>query len=485
MGTPEDARGTTARIWAGLKGSPDALERLTINGPAHVLPSVFPVTNAATATVAAATLAAAELWYQRGAAPSAAAVDTRHAALACRSERLLQATDRHLGDLWDPIAGAYATADGWIRLHTNFRKHRLGACEVLGAGPPPERLDRTVVAQAVSHWKAVELETAVHNAGGCAGALRPREEWRASPHAIALAEEPLVRIEPLDTPDAGAGSGPGARTDDRAGPPRRPLEGIRILDLCRVTAGPVAGRFLAAYGADVLRIDAPEAEDSNITVADTTVGKRSATLDLRSAAGRAIFERLAADADAILCAYRPGALAELGYAAADLGRLRPGLVVGSLSAYGGAGVGDPLWAKRRGFDSLVQMVTGIADEGRKATAAESPVPLPAQLLDHASAYLFAAGVLTALTRRFAGGDDTPAQEVSVALARTAAWLDDMGRGGVVDMADPPDELPDDLAVDLHGPLGHTRHIACPGVIVGAAPRWDAGPVPLGHDTPTW
>lgn len=472
----------TTGIWAGLDGPPGALERLTITGPAHVLPSVFPVTSAATAAVAVATLATAELWCGRGAAPSQVAVDCRHAALACRSERLLRATDRHLGDIWDPIAGTYAASDGWIRLHTNFRRHRLAVGEVLGAGSAPESVDRTAIAQAVSHWEAVALEAAIYEAGGCAGALRDRKEWRSSPHAVALAAEPLVRIEPLDESSAVTDA---AAPGDEGSPPARPLQGLRVLDLSRVVAGPVAGRFLAAYGADVLRLDAPDEEDGTVVVADTTVGKRSARVDLRSGAGRKVFEQLVAGADAIICAYRPGALAGLGYAPTELASLRPGLVVGTLSAYGGLGVGEPAWGGRRGFDSLVQMVTGLADEGRRAIAAEAPVPLPAQLLDHASGYLLAAGMLTALARRFADGHARPAQEVTVSLARTAAWLDDLGRSGVVDMADPPDELPEDLAVDLHGPLGHTCHIACPGVIVGAAPHWTSGPVPLGHHTPTW
>lgn len=475
-----DALRATEALWTSLGGSSRALERLTITGPTHVLPSVYPVTAAATAAVSVATLAAAELWCRRGAEPSVVAVDTRHAALACRSERLLQATDRDLGDLWDPLAGTYATSDGWIRLHTNFSHHRRAACEALGLESDPGGVDRTDFASAVARRDAVDLEVSVHAAGGCAGALRTRQEWHSSPHAQALAEEPLIRIEPF-----GAMSPDVATDGGRSVAPARPLEGLRVVDLSRALAGPVAGRFLAAYGAEVLRIDAPDGEDGAITVADTTVGKRSAFIDLRDYEGRETFERLVAGADAVICAYRPGALADLRYRASQLTAIRPGLVVGTLSAYGGTGVGDPAWSGRRGFDSLVQMVTGIADEGRNATGVEGPVPLPAQLLDHASGYLLAAGVLTALSHRFAAGEVGSGQEVRVSLARTAIWLDEMDRCGRVDMPDPPDELPDDLTVDLHGPLGHTKHIACPGVIVGAAPHWTSGPVSLGHDSPTW
>jgi crotonobetainyl-CoA:carnitine CoA-transferase CaiB-like acyl-CoA transferase len=251
-----------------------------------------------------------------------------------------------------------------------------------------------------------------------------------------------------------------------------------VLDLTRVIAGPIAGRFLAAYGAQVLRLDAPAAEDSPVLIADTTVGKRSALVDLRTADGRAQFELLVASSDVVLCAYRPGALDTLGYGPLQLAALRPGLVVGSLSAYGE----DGPWGGRRGFDSLVQMATGIADEGRRAAGADKPKPLPVQLLDHATGYLLAAGVLTALCRRHGEGG---AWQVRVALARTAQWLLDLGRGGALDIPGLPDELPDEFAVDLHGVRGHSRHVACPGAIVGAAPSWHSGPVSLGHHQPAW
>jgi hypothetical protein len=130
------------------------------------------------------------------------------------------------------------------------------------------------------------------------------------------------------------------------------------------------------------------------------------------------------------------------------------------------------------------MATGIADEGRRAAgdAAGRPVPLQVQLLDHASGYLLAAGVLRALTARL--GDGRP-REARVSLARTACWLDGLGRDGSLDVEPLPTELPGDLTVDLDGPLGRTRHVACSGAIAGAPPSWASGPVPLGHDAPTW
>lgn len=484
-----DVRRLTGQVWDGLGVNLDTdggdLAHLTITGPAHVLPSVFPATAVATAGVAVATLGVARLGRARGATDGLprVAVDSRHAALACASEAYLCAFDADLGEIWDPIAGNYAADDGWIRLHTNFRHHRQAALATLGLADDtadaadatdrvgePGGVSRAEVAAAVSRWKATELEDAVAAAGGCAAALRTVDEWRGTEAAAALAAQPLVGLTriaeaPLPNPSA-------------APPRNRPLQGLRVLDLTRVLAGPVAGRFLAAYGADVLRVDEPPGEDGAVLVADTTVGKRAAALDLHDPADRERFERLVAGAHVVLCGYRPGALAALGYGPDELAARRPGLVVATLSAYGDQGP----WGERRGFDSVVQLATGIAEESRRATGSERPGALPVQLLDHVTGYLTVAGVTTALARRYTGGGTW---RVTTALARTAGWLLDLPRAGALDLPPLPPALPDDLAVDLHGPLGHTRHLTCPGAIVGAAPAWRSGPVPLGQDDPVW
>lgn len=468
-----DARVVAGDVWGRLGCPPRALERLTITGPGHVLPSIFPVTALAAGVVGAATLAAGELWRVRGGPEAPVAVDTRHAALACRSERLLQMVDHDLGDIWGQVSGMYAARDGWVRIHAELRRHRAVTLDVLGLAVADAAggVDADVVRGSVARWGAHELEDALYRDGGCGAALRTLDKWRASAQAAVVRPQPLVTVMPI-----------GRENGEHRPPPEpeRPLAGMRVLDLTRVIAGPVAGRFLAAYGADVLRVDAPAGDDHPRCVADTTVGKRTTALDLRAAGDKARFEALVRQADVVLCAYRPGALADLGYDPATLAGIRPGLVVGTLSAYGDIGP----WGARRGFDSLVQMATGLADEGRRAVDADRPVPLPAQMLDHATGYLLATGVLVALARRRAaarGGGWL----VQTSLARTSCWLDSLGRGGTVDLADPPDELPDDLTVELEGPYGRSRHVACPGFVVGASPHWSTGPTPLAADDPTW
>ncbi|HEV2088797.1 MAG TPA: CoA transferase, partial [Cryptosporangiaceae bacterium] len=291
-------------------------------------------------------------------------------------------------------------------------------------------------------------------------------EWRSSRPGRAVGFAPLLAVDALEEAPS---------TPLPAGP-TRPLDGVRVLDLTRVVAGPVCGRFLAAYGADVLRVDGPAAEDSPALVADTTVGKRSAILDLRAPGDREVFERLVAEADVVLQAYRPEALDRLGYGPPALAELRPGLVVASLSAYGGVGP----WRTRRGFDSLVQFATGIADEGRAATGTDAPVSLPVQALDHATGYLLAAGVATALHRRTTGGG---AWHVRASLARTAHWLDALGRTDA-SVSAPPAPTEESM-VELSGPLGRTLHLRPPGALDGYSPEWSSPPRPLGYDAPAW
>lgn len=155
-----------------------------------------------------------------------------------------------------------------------------------------------------------------------------------------------------------------------------PAAGVRVLDLTRVIAGPVATRFLAALGAEVLRIDPPHRPDLPPgAVADSLLGKRSATLDLRSAKGFARLHRLLSRADVVVCGYRPGALRRYGLDADDLAERDPGLVVALLSAWGHHGP----WAQRRGFDSVVQAPTGIAvgeAPTRRTTGADLAGPVP-------------------------------------------------------------------------------------------------------------
>jgi crotonobetainyl-CoA:carnitine CoA-transferase CaiB-like acyl-CoA transferase len=442
------------RLWRWAGGEPEALADLDLIEDGPVLPSIFRVTDAAQAVVAATTLAAARLWRERGGGPSSPRVRVggRESAIAFRSEMYLRSG---VEPTPSDLTGDYETADGWIRLHANYPAHRAAAERVLDGGSP-------------ARWSAVELEEAVVAAGGAAAALRSRAEWAEHPQGAAAARLPIVGRARLGEPGAGA-----------LPPGSRPLEGVRVLDLTRVIAGPVAGRILAAHGAQVLRVGAEHLALVPELVVDTGFGKRFTHLDLRTPAGRDTLRALVAQADVVVQAYRPGALAAAGLGPADCANIRPGLTYVDISAWGSSGP----WAQRRGFDSLVQMACGIADEGRRATGEQAPRPLPAQVLDHATGFLAALAAIQALRHRQLTGGGS---HVQVSLTATAAWLDGLGRDpdGLA-VADPGiDDVVDLLARD-ETPYGPVTHVRPPGHIDGADPFWTTPPQRPGADRPVW
>ncbi|MEV0893140.1 CoA transferase [Promicromonospora sp. NPDC050262] len=311
-----------------------------------------------------------------------------------------------------PLSGFFATADGWVRTHANYPHHRSRLTALVGL---PDDVGRPAFAERLAELSAQDLEDRADDAGAIVARARTEQEWRGSAPGRAAASGPLVRTQARE-PATGTGDRPaGSRRDaprpglDAAPPGAAPLAGVRVLDLTRVIAGPVATRTLALLGADVLRVDPPEPAEIGWQHLDTGQGKRSAVLDLRDTRDRRMAQDLLDAADVLVTGYRPGAIEAFGL------RVPAGAVTGRVSAWGDAGP----WADRRGFDSIVQAASGIALlEGRDG----APGALPAQALDHASGYLLAAGVVDALTLR---GDDGPGRDVAVSLARTAAWLLDL------------------------------------------------------------
>jgi hypothetical protein len=312
--------------------------------------------------------------------------------------------DWEMPPIWDAIAGDYQTCDGWIKLHTNLPHHRKAACEVLGC-----KADREIVTAAVKEWQGDNLEQAIVEAGGVAAVMRSETAWAAHPHGQTVAREPLVHSYDTRT-----------RNIRNWQPTKeRPLHGLKVLDLTRVLAGPVATRTLAGFGADVLRIDPYGWAEDNV-VPDITLGKRCAQLDLKTKDDRVRFEALLADADILVHGYRNGALDGLGLNEAFRQRVNPNLIEVSLNAYGW----DGPWKNRRGFDSLVQMSSGIAAAGMEWAKAEGrggerPTPLPVQALDHATGYLMAAAVVKSLDQHVRGLASSNAR---FSLARTAELL---------------------------------------------------------------
>ncbi len=446
-------------IWADLDGPP--APALELSG-APRLPSMYDVGSFATATIAAATAAVETLRALRSGGPSRPVhVDRGHASIAFRCERYLTPEGWTLPPVWDPLAGDYVAKDGWIRLHTNYRHHRDAVLRVLGV---EEKHD--AVSAAVRGWSAEDLESAVVGEGGCAARMRSAAEWATHPQGAAVGREPLFAVT----------TRPAAATLPET--TALPLAGVRVLDLTRVMAGPVCTRLLAAYGADVLRIDPPGFDEVGALLPEMTAGKRRAFLDLHEPGDRAVFERILAGAHVLVHGYRADALERLGLGTTRRRELNPDLVDVAHDAYGWTGP----WAHRRGFDSLVQMSTGIADTGRETTRADRPFPLPAQALDHACGYLLAAGTCRALVRLLA---DRRASEVRLSLARTARLLVDQGHAAAIDGTDPDAAEIERWSETVATAWGPVRRVRCPGRIGALSPQLSIAPGPLGVDAPAW
>ncbi|MFF0684502.1 CoA transferase [Streptomyces albogriseolus] len=448
-----------ASFWSGLGGDPALLSRVSAVERPGVLPSRLPVREFAGACVGVCALAAAELAARRtgGGEVPAVRVDDGAVATAFVSERHLR-TDGRAAESFAPLSRFWRTADGWVRTHANYPHHRARLLTALGAPEDPD-----AVAAVLARRSAREVEETVTAAGGLAVALRTPEEWAAHGQAAAVARLPLVERVRLD-------AAPAREFTAAGGDPLLPAAGLRVLDLTRVVAGPVATRTLALLGADVLRLDPPGLPELPDQHTDTGFGKRSALVDLAS--GREVFEELLARADVVVTGYRPGSLDRFGLSAEALAGRRPGVVVAQLSAWGAAGP----WAARRGFDSLVQVATGIAhiegDHGR-------PGALPAQALDHGTGYLLAAGVLRALSDQADAGGG---RLVRVALARTAAEV----RAGADDSAAHGGEVPaTPWLAERNSPLGRLRYALPPVDFEGGPRDWARPPGAWGADAARW
>ncbi|MFG3259704.1 CoA transferase [Streptomyces sp. NPDC048172] len=489
----ESGGGAGARAWAALGGDPALLARVSRTRRAGLLPSALPVQEMAGATVTACALAAAEFSCvrERSAVLPSVHVDDGAVAAAFHSERHLRIDGRDPVN-FAPLSRFWRTSDGWVRTHANYPHHRARLLTALGLGTEGDTGasatsatsaassdDEAFVAKVAAELagrEAAEVEDSVCAAGGLAVAVRTPSAWLAHPQRAAAAGAPLVAAGRLD-------NAPPLPLDGRPGPGG--LQGLRVLDLTRVLAGPVATRTLGLLGADVLRIDPPQYPELADTYADTGLGKRSTALDLASRSGQATFEELLASAHVVVTGYRPGALDRFGLAPESLADRRPGLVVGQLCAWGNSGP----WQRRRGFDSLVQAATGIARIEAEARPAESggaedtPGAMPAQALDHGSGYLLAGALLRSLTEQRTGTGGS--RVVRLALARTADWLlHELPREPGTGPAHAFDPAP--WTAEADSPLGRLHHVRSPVTFGKHSPTaWPRMPGLPGRDTSTW
>ena len=428
---------------------------------AETLPSKFNVTDLAAWSLGAVGCSIAALIERMNLSATVpkVVVDRRLASLWFNTS--LYPIGWELPPLWDAVAGDYQAKDGWIKIHTNLPHHRAAALSVLDV-----TADREAVAKAIASWDKDTLETAIVNAGGVSAAMRTRSQWITHQQGRAVALDPLIKwSEPSSI-----------ELRDWSPTLEQPLSGLRVLDLTRVLAGPVATRTLAGFGADVLRIDPLEWDEANI-VPDITLGKRCARLDLKAKNDRDIFEKLLSEADVLVHGYRSGALDQLGYSEAQRQKISPALIEVCLNAYGWAGP----WKQRRGFDSLVQMSSGIAEEGQRWANTEKPTPLPVQALDHATGYLMAASVIRAIDDVLAGKGRRNAK---LSLARTAELL-------FANQSEQPNSSSieaarSDFSQKIEAAAWGQAHRLKPAITVAGTPmKWDRAACELGSSKPRW
>jgi crotonobetainyl-CoA:carnitine CoA-transferase CaiB-like acyl-CoA transferase len=434
-----------------------------------ILPTPFRIGETSAAALAAVGLAVSDLWELRTGRRQDVALDTRQAAASLRSGHYMKMDGAPVPTDRNVVMGVYPAKDGrWSYLHCNFPNHRAAALGVLGV---PE--DREAVRQAVAKWDALELEEAIIAAKGAGGMVRTMEEWAKHPQAAAIASLPLMEIIKI-------GDSPPETLSDSD----RPLSGVRVLDLTRVLAGPTCARTLAEHGADVLKITAAHLPNLGYQEYDTGHGKLSAHLDLREAKDVETLRGLVREADVFSQSYRPGTLASRGFSPEELARLRPGIVFVSLSAFSHVGP----WASRRGFDTVVQTVSGITTRQGELFPGSAPGPqfYPVSAIDYLTGYLMAFGALVALARRAREGGSWL---VRISLAQTGRWL--VGRGQVpeAELRNVPTEFtPAELerwTITTDTPAGRLHHLGPVVRLSATPPRWARPTVPLGYHAPVW
>jgi crotonobetainyl-CoA:carnitine CoA-transferase CaiB-like acyl-CoA transferase len=283
-------------------------------------------------------------------------------------------------------------------------------------------------------------EDLVAKAGSECAVCRTSAEWFEHPHARASQMvievddpqygkmlQPGINVRLSRTP--GAVRRPAPNPDQHraeilaeleARPPQAPppalaatmraaLEGVRVLDLCIILAGPTLGRTLAEFGADVIKIDNPTRGGSVASHNDVNRGKRSILLDLKSEVGRDVFWQLLADADVVAQNYRAGKLEKLGLSYEHVRQRKPDIIYASLNAFGHLGP----WAERPGHEQFAQAATGMQCRfGGDGPPAVQPNPIN----DYGTGFMGAYAVALALLHRQRTGEG---QHVDTALAYTA------------------------------------------------------------------
>lgn len=342
--TQHKAMSIVRELWTGMGLPGSSLASLSLPGDeseSPALPSSYKLGRMAQGSIATSALAAAYLHAIRNeTAVPKVEVPLQHATIEFKSERLYRLNGKPAPNPWGPIGGLHKTSDGFVRIHDSFPNHRDGSLELLGL---PLTASRSEVSQETLSWAAIDLETvSVVDNRLAVYALRSYNQWNRLPQAKAISNFPISLTSIAPGPEGlPAHLSPG---NDKC------LRGLRVVELSRVIAAPLAGRTLAAHGADVLWVTSPNLPDLPTMDRDFGRGKRTIQLDLNEADDLARLKSLIATADVFIQGYRPNSIAARGLSAKAVAKIRPGIIYANMSAFGPKGP----WSERRGFDSLVQ-----------------------------------------------------------------------------------------------------------------------------------
>ena len=442
---------------------------VTITGQDPVFSARFKIGETTANILAGVGVAVTDIHEMKTGRRQKVAIDVRHAAATCQSSKIMriavagggwQQVDTPFMQHMRSITQPWRTKDGrWYLPHFNLPHLHDRVIGVLKCESSAD-----AVAKAIATWDSHDLEEAVAAARACGSIVRSNKEWLAHPHGKVLAGRALIDItkigdsDPIPFPKGG-----------------RPLSGIRVLDLTRILAGPMAARTLAENGADVLMVAAEHLPQVPEHIMDTSHGKRSCFLDLNKAEDVATIRKLIRNADVFSQGYRPGIMDKLGMIPEQLAKERPGIIYLSVSCYGHGGP----FSNRGGWEQIAQCTTGIClDNGD-----ERPKLLPASACDYTTGYNGAYGVLLALARRAREGGS---YHVRVSLCRSGMYIYQQGHVSYdrPDMALSAADL-DPIMVETNGGHGTLRHLAPVLQLSETKPYWDKPSPVLGTSKPEW
>jgi crotonobetainyl-CoA:carnitine CoA-transferase CaiB-like acyl-CoA transferase len=356
------------------------------------------VADFAVGIVAGMGAATAELGQARGLPEQKIAVDRRHATMTFNDGLLHYMNGVVIlgGEIMVPVNGFYQAKDGrWMCFNGAYPHLRDGILKYFDA---PH--DQSALIAKVAQHDSAKIEADFEAMGLCMAPLYTHHEWLVHPQGQAMADLPIVTMEKFG--DAKNRILPEAK--------HRPMEGVRVIDVTHVIAGPWATRCLADQGADVISIRNPAFPFLYPAIFEESYGKKQILLNLRMKKSLERFRELLKDADVLCWGYAPGSLDRLGLDREALKALNPNLVVSYVSAYGPKGP----WSKRKGWEQLSQTCSGmveLASRGRDENHLVAALPN-----DYSTGYLAATAAMAALRQRQEHGGYW---EINAMLTRTA------------------------------------------------------------------